>query len=102
MIVRAVVGRSRAGTEGGAMADTHGGASHYFVPAPSQWPLVGSVAMLFTMFGLGMVVNHNPLGWYSLAIGLATLIYMMIGWFGAVSAESSMATTTGLISFRWG
>jgi cytochrome c oxidase subunit 3 len=86
------------------MADTHGGASHYFVPAPSQWPLIGSVAMVFTMFGLGMVVNHNPLGWYSLAIGLATLVYMMFGWFGAVSAESEHGSYNRRVdvSFRWG
>jgi cytochrome c oxidase subunit 3 len=86
------------------MADTHHGESHYFIPAPSQWPVVGSVAMVFTMFGAGMVVNHNPLGWYSLAIGLATLIYMMIGWFGAVSAESEHGSYNRKVdfSFRWG
>jgi cytochrome c oxidase subunit 3 len=85
------------------MPDTHVG-PHYFVPAPSQWPVVGSVAMVFTMFGLGMVVNHNPLGWYSLAIGLATLIYMMFGWFGAVSAESERGSYNRRVdvSFRWG
>jgi cytochrome c oxidase subunit 3 len=85
------------------MPDTHVG-PHYFVPAPSHWPVVGSVAMVFTMFGLGMVVNHNPLGWYSLAIGLATLIYMMFGWFGAVSAESERGSYNRRVdvSFRWG
>jgi cytochrome c oxidase subunit 3 len=74
------------------------------VPAPSQWPLVGSVAMVFTMFGAAMVVNQNSFGWYSLAIGLATLIYMMFGWFGTVSAESEHGSYNRHVdmSFRWG
>ena len=55
------------------MADTHAGASsHYFIPAPSRWPMVGSIAMVFTMFGAAMVVNRNPMGWIGLAIGLAS------------------------------
>ena len=87
------------------MADTHAGAStHYYIPAPSQWPVVGSIAMVFTMFGAAMVVNRNPVGWIGLAIGLATLIYMMFGWFGAVSAESERGSYNRNVdvSFRWG
>jgi cytochrome c oxidase subunit 3 len=87
------------------MADTHAGASsHYFIPAPSQWPMVGSIAMVFTMFGAAMVVNRNSLGWIGLAIGLATLVYMMFGWFGTVSAESERGNYNRNVdvSFRWG
>ena len=87
------------------MADTHAGASsHYFIPAPSQWPMVGSIAMVFTMFGAAMVVNRNSLGWIGMAIGLATLVYMMFGWFGTVSAESERGSynRTVDVSFRWG
>jgi cytochrome c oxidase subunit 3 len=89
------------------MADTHavaGVAPHYYVPAPSHWPIVGSVAIVFTMFGAAMVVNHNSLGWVPLAIGLATLVYMMFGWFSAVSAESEHGSYNRAVdvSFRWG
>jgi len=87
------------------MADPHAGASsHYFIPAPSQWPMVGSIAMVFTMFGAAMVVNRNSLGWIGLAIGLATLVYMMFGWFGTVSAESERGNYNRSVdvSFRWG
>src|SRR5512133_3814895 len=87
------------------MADTHAGASsHYFIPAPSRWPMVGSIAMVFTMFGAAMVVNLNPAGWIGLAIGLATLIYMMIGWFDTVSAESERGNYNRNVdvSFRLG
>ena len=76
----------------------------YFVPAPSQWPAVGGIAMIFTMFGAAMVVNHNSLGWFSLAIGLATLIYMLVGWFSIVSRESEHGDYNRKVdvSFRWG
>ena len=87
------------------MADTHAGASsHYFIPEPSRWPMVGSIAMVFTMFGAAMVVNRNPVGWIGLAIGLATLVYMMFGWFGTVSAESERGSYNRDVdvSFRWG
>jgi cytochrome c oxidase subunit III len=50
------------------------------------------------------VVNHNSLGWYSLAIGLATLTYMLVGWFSIVSRESEHGDYNHKvdISFRWG
>jgi cytochrome c oxidase subunit 3 len=83
-------------------APTHG--PLYFVPAPSQWPAVGSIAMIFTMFGAAMIVNHNSLGWFSLAIGLSTLAYMLVGWFSIVSRESEHGDYNHKvdISFRWG
>ena len=87
------------------MGDTHAAtASHYYIPAPSQWPVVGSLAMVFTMFGAAMVVNQNTAGWAPLAVGLAILVYMMIGWFGAVSAESERGHYNRAVdvSFRWG
>ncbi len=76
----------------------------YFVPAPSQWPAVGGIAMILTMFGAAMVVNHNSLGWFSLAIGLGTLTYMLVGWFSIVSRESEHGDYNHKvdISFRWG
>lgn len=83
-------------------APTHG--PLYFVPAPSQWPAVGSIAMIFTMFGAAMIVNHNSFGWFSLAIGLSTLAYMLVGWFSIVSRESEHGDYNHKvdISFRWG
>jgi cytochrome c oxidase subunit 3 len=77
---------------------------HYYVPAPSNWPMVGMISMIFTTFGASMVVNKVGLGYIPLAIGFAILIYMLFGWFGAVISESE----TGKygrnidISFRWG
>ena len=59
------------------MANTHGGAApDYFVPAPSQWPVVGMIAMAFTGFGAAMVVNHSSAGWVPLAIYAAAMVQL--------------------------
>src|SRR5215470_474292 len=64
------------------MANTHTGtAPDYFVPAPSNWPMVGMIAMIFTTFGAAMVVNRVPYGGYVLVLGFAVLVYMLFGWF---------------------
>ena len=87
------------------MAKTQGGNTpDYFVPAPSQWPMVGMIAMAFTGFGAAMVVNHNSTGYVALAIGLAVLAYMMIGWFSMVAGESEHGAYNRRVdaSFRWG
>ncbi len=84
-------------------AGTHAAAPHYFVPAPSQWPLVGSIAMAFAGFGAVGTVNHTAWGPWSLLAGFAILFYMMVGWFGAVAGESERGQYNQLVdtSFRW-
>jgi cytochrome c oxidase subunit 3 len=84
-------------------AGTHAAAPHYYVPAPSQWPLVGSIAMLFAGFGAVGTVNHTAWGPWSLLAGFAILFYMMVGWFGAVASESERGQYNQLVdtSFRW-
>jgi len=86
------------------MSSESGTASHYFVPAPSQWPMVGMIAMIFTTFGAAMVVNGNSTGWLPLATGFAILIYTLRGWFATVIGESERGTYNQHVdvSFRWG
>jgi cytochrome c oxidase subunit 3 len=86
------------------MANAQASAPHYYVPAPSHWPAVGMISMIFTAFGASMVVNKNMLGWLPLALGLVILIYMLRGWFGAVVSESETGTYNRRVdvSFRWG
>ena len=83
------------------MSDHQGGG--YYLPAPSSWPIVGSLALM--LFGGGMVlwVNSLPGGWLVLA-GLAVLFYMMFGWFGEVIAESESGKYNAQVdrSYRWG
>jgi len=85
-------------------ANTHAlDSHHYFVPQPSKWPFVGSIAMVLFGFGAAGTVNGTAYGPYTLSAGFAVLIYMMYGWFHQVSMESE-AGQYGKnvdISFRW-
>ncbi|MBI1395459.1 MAG: cytochrome c oxidase subunit 3 [Betaproteobacteria bacterium] len=78
-------------------------AQHYYIPSPSHWPIVGSVALLFMGFGAALWINHIEAGPWVLVTGLVILAWMMFGWFGTVSRESETGTynTQVDISFRW-
>ena len=78
-------------------------APYYFVPAPSKWPLVGSIAMILTLFGAVGVINAHSYGTWLLLAGFAVLIYMFFGWFGEVIAESEGGQYNARVdaSFRW-
>ena len=78
-------------------------APHYFVPAPSQWPVVGGISMLITMYGAAGMVNGLSYAPYVLALGFAILIYMLFGWFGVVASESNAGQYGANVdlSFRW-
>jgi cytochrome c oxidase subunit 3 len=77
--------------------------SHYFVPEPSYWPVVGSVALL--LMGMGAAFWFNGVGagpWLVLA-GFGVLLVMMFGWFGKVIGESEGHLYNRRVdrSFRW-
>ena len=78
-------------------------APYYFVPAPSKWPAVGSLAMIFTLFGAVGTINSQAYGPWALGIGLVILAYMFFGWFGEVIAESERGQYSSRVdaSFRW-
>ena len=84
-------------------AGAHASAPYYYVPAPSKWPLVGSVAMAFAGFGAVGTVNQQAWGPWALLAGFAILFYMMVGWFGAVASESEGGQYNERVdsSFRW-
>jgi cytochrome c oxidase subunit III len=87
------------------MANTHSGtAPDYFVPMPSNWPMVGMIAMILNGFGAAMLVNKVPFGGWVLLAGFAVLIYMLFGWFGTVIGESETGRYRHKedLSFRWG
>ncbi|MGE4405634.1 cytochrome c oxidase subunit 3 [Pseudomonas sp.] len=82
----------------------------YYVPAQSKWPIVATVALLVTVFGLGTWFNDlkaeraessGPLIFF---VGALLIAYMMFGWFGAVVKESRAGLYSAQMdrSFRWG
>ena len=78
-------------------------APYYFVPAPSKWPAVGSIAMILTLFGAVGTINGQAYGPWTLLAGFVVLIYMFFGWFGTVIAESESGQYNSRVdaSFRW-
>ncbi|MDO9450013.1 MAG: cytochrome c oxidase subunit 3, partial [Rugosibacter sp.] len=78
--------------------------SYYYVPGPSAWPLVGSLALLLMALGSVMVMHKIGLGVTTLLAGVAAMLYMMYGWFGKVIAESNSGAYNKRVdsSFRWG
>lgn len=78
--------------------------SYYYVPGPSAWPLVGSIALLLMATGAVLVMNGLGAGMPTLLVGTAVLLYMMFGWFRKVIGESQTGAYNQRVdmSFRWG
>jgi cytochrome c oxidase subunit 3 len=76
----------------------------YYVPHGSHWPIVGSVALLLLMTGVSSWLNGAEAGFYIMLAGLAVLIFMITGWFGAVIGESQSGLYNAQVdkSFRQG
>jgi cytochrome c oxidase subunit III len=76
----------------------------YFVPEPSRWPIVGSIALCLMGAGAATWINGGAPGPYMVLAGFALLVYMMFGWFGTVAHESEGGKYNGRVdvSFRWG
>ena len=76
----------------------------YYVPPPSVWPLVGSVALLTLATGFVLVLNKMAAGAYVTALGAGILLIMLFGWFGNVIRESLSGKYDRQVdrSFRWG
>lgn len=77
--------------------------TRYYLPEPSHWPVVGSVALFLMALGAVLWMNGAGAGaWVTLA-GMAVLVYMMFGWFGTVIRESEGGKYNKQVdlSFRW-
>jgi cytochrome c oxidase subunit 3 len=77
---------------------------HYFVPQPSGWPVVGSIALFLLATGATIWFNGATWGAYVSLAGFLVLVYMMFGWFGKVIHESEGGSYNRQVdvSFRWG
>jgi cytochrome c oxidase subunit 3 len=75
----------------------------YYLPQPSLWPIVGSVALLLMAVGGVMTMREIDNGGWVLLAGAAILFYMMFGWFGEVIRDSEAGRYNKQVdaSFRW-
>ncbi len=78
--------------------------SAYYIPDPSRWPLIGSIALCLAFIGAAAMLNGSPFGTFILGMGVAAVVYMFAGWFAEVIAESLRGCYNKQvdISFRWG
>ena len=76
----------------------------YYVPSPSWWPLIGSVALLMIVSGFVVLLQEHKFGAYIMLAGGLILAYMLSGWFGNVIRESVGGLFNDQVdkSYRWG
>ncbi len=83
------------------MSTTH--QVEYFVPEPSKWPLVGTIALLTTVIGAVNSIHQGSINLILIA-GLLLVAYLLFGWFGTVINESMGGNYSDQVdrSFRLG
>lgn len=76
----------------------------YYLPAPSYWPVVGSVGLFCLFGGFAMYINDVTGATYLMVVGFLIVVVMLFGWFGAVIRESQGDLYNQQVdrSFRWG
>jgi len=89
---------------------SHESHENYYVPAQSKWPIVASIGLLVSFYGVGTWFNdlsaeregsNGPLIFF---VGGLILAWMLFGWFGNVIKESRAGLYSAQMdrSFRWG
>jgi cytochrome c oxidase subunit III len=82
---------------------TPGQAPSYFVPAPSQYPVLTATGLFFVILGAGQWINgHDAFKWVVL-FGFAVWAYVLQGWFRQAIRESEGGLYGDRVdvSFRW-
>lgn len=83
------------------MSTQHG---TYYLPEPSYWPIVGSIALFSIMLGAANWLHDNSIGPYFFTFGFGLLIFMICGWLRKVIHESLAGYYDEQMdrSYRWG
>jgi cytochrome c oxidase subunit 3 len=80
------------------MSSSNGG---YYLPAPSYWPIVGSIGMFLFLGGFGIYLDDgSSIGMW---VGAVIVLIMLFGWFGTVINENLSGKYNDQVdmSFRW-
>jgi cytochrome c oxidase subunit 3 len=78
--------------------------SAYYVPHGTRWPIIGSIGMVTMLASAAYWINDFAFAPWTFTIGVAILIYMLVGWFGEVIRESEDGKYNSQVdtSFRMG
>ena len=76
----------------------------YYVPHGSNWPILGAVGLFVLMLGVATAFNGLGFGPWLAWIGVAIVLFMIVGWFGTVIGESEGGVYNQQVdrSFRMG
>ena len=85
------------------MSSQHANAPYYFVPGPSQWPVLAGASLLLTMAGAAAWVNDLAWGPYANIAGILFFLVVLYNWFGNAIGESEAGKYNARVdtSFRW-
>jgi cytochrome c oxidase subunit 3 len=74
----------------------------YYVPHGSNWPIIGAVGLFVLMLGVSTTLNGSGIGPWLAWTGVAVVLFMVSGWFGAVIRESESGAFSAQVdrSFR--
>ncbi|OYV38819.1 MAG: cytochrome c oxidase subunit 3, partial [Thiomonas sp. 20-64-5] len=75
----------------------------YFLPGPSQYPVLTSMGLLAMALGAALWFNGVPHGEWLLLAGLVWLVYIVFSWFGKAIGESESGKHNQRVdvSYRW-
>ena len=59
----------------------------YFIPEPSKWPVIGTIALVTTIIGAVNTMHSGEMS-LLLPVGFLLIAYLFFGWFSAVINES--------------
>ncbi|HEX7047618.1 MAG TPA: cytochrome c oxidase subunit 3 [Gammaproteobacteria bacterium] len=76
----------------------------YYVPHGSHWPIVGTVGLFLTAYSVSSWLNGSDIGEVLFYVGLAVVLFMIVGWFHTVIKENEAGLYNEKVgqSFRWG
>jgi cytochrome c oxidase subunit 3 len=76
----------------------------YFLPAPSPWPVLGCAGLFITFVGAAHWLHDVRIGPYAFALGLGTVVCVLVGWFQKVIRENQAGRYSSWVdrSFRSG
>ena len=85
------------------MSTQQGKTPYYFIPNPSQWPVLAGLSMLITMTGASAWVNGIAWGQPVNLLGIVAMLAVLYFWFGQAISESEGGLYSARIdtSYRW-